>query len=68
MSYVKLLKSVPTNDDDFDKLKQASQLAVDLIRSINDEVGKKDDLKRLEWLDEQVNGASSYVRLDSKGF
>jgi hypothetical protein len=28
---------------------------IDLIKSINNEIGKKDDLERLEWLDDHIN-------------
>jgi hypothetical protein len=46
---------LPENDEDLDNLKLASKITVDLIKSINNEVGKKDDLGRLEWLEENVN-------------
>lgn len=51
----KLIKYSPDMDDDYLSLKNASKLIVDLIKSINNEVGKKDDLEKLEWLDEHVN-------------
>ena len=46
---------MPESDSDLPKLKDASKITIDLIRSINNEVGKKDDLERLEWLEEHVN-------------
>ncbi len=33
----------------------ALKQVVDLIKSINNEVGKIDDLEKLEWLEEHVN-------------
>ena len=36
-------------------MKTASKQIVDLIKAINNEVGKKDDLERLAWLEEHVN-------------
>ena len=46
---------MPDNDVDSPNLKSASKIIIDLIKSINNEVGKKDDLERLEWLEENVN-------------
>ena len=46
-------------------LKLASKATVDLIKSINNEVGKKDDLERLDWLEEHVNVKSLGFRFCS---
>ncbi|CAF0787535.1 unnamed protein product [Brachionus calyciflorus] len=51
----KLIKYSSDSDEDYQNLKIASKLIVDLIKSINNEVGKKDDLEKLEWLDEHIN-------------
>jgi hypothetical protein len=53
----KLLKYVSESEqpDEHGHLKTAAKLVVELIRSINNEVGKKDDLEKLEWLDHHVN-------------
>lgn len=59
--FLKLLKNVPQNDDDYNKLSRASKLAVELIKKINDEVGRKDDYERLEWLEERILNAKNIV-------
>lgn len=55
----KLLKYTPTDSSaaqiEYTNLKQASKQVIELIKSINNEVGKKDDLEKLDWLDEHVN-------------
>lgn len=38
-----------------ENLKQSYKLTRDLIKYFDNEVGKKDDLERLEWLDERIN-------------
>ena len=37
------------------RLKSALKVLVDLIQAINNEVGKKDEIEKLEWLEEHVN-------------
>lgn len=51
----KLLKYMNESDADYANVKMASKLIVDIIKSINNEVGKRDDQERLSWLDEHVN-------------
>lgn len=51
----KLIKNSTESDEDYDNLKLAQKALVDLIQSINNEVGKKDELEKLEWLEERVN-------------
>jgi len=63
----KLIKYVPNTDDDYDKLNKALQISINLIKKINDEVGRKDDLVRLEWLDEHLASARAMgLRFTSK--
>ena len=56
-----LLKDVPQNDEDYLKLSKASTEEVDLIKRINDYVGKKNDSERLEWLEEHIPNARNIV-------
>jgi hypothetical protein len=51
----KLIKYLPDNDPDLASLRVASKLNIDLNRSINHEVGKKDDAERLDWLEEHIS-------------
>jgi hypothetical protein len=50
----KLIKHLPENDPDQPNLNTALKLAIDLIKSINNEVGKIDDMEKLEWLEDHV--------------
>jgi hypothetical protein len=59
--FFKLLKHVPQNDEDYPKLLKASVEAVELIKKINDDVGRKSDLERLEWLEEHIANAKNIV-------
>ena len=59
--FLQLIKYTPDDDDDNEKLRRSSKLSIELIKKINDEVGKKDDLERLEWLDEHIPNAKNYV-------
>ena len=52
---------MPQNDEDYLKLSKASTEAVDLIKKINDDVGKKNDSERLEWLEEHIPNARNIV-------
>jgi hypothetical protein len=54
------------NDEDYSKLTKASTEAVDLIKKINDDVGKKNDIERLEWLEEHIPNAKNIVIFYSK--
>ena len=56
-----LLKDVPQNDEDYLKLSKASTEEVDLIKRINDYVGKKNDSERLEWLEEHIPNERNIV-------
>lgn len=59
----KLNKSLSSTDSvEYRNMLEASKLTVELIKSINNEVGKIDDLERLEWLESHVN-----IK-DAKGF
>jgi hypothetical protein len=51
----KLVKHTDEGDDDYQNLKMALRQLVDLIQLINTEVGKKDEMEKLAWLDEHVN-------------
>ncbi len=51
----RLLKSLTSTDEEHHNMQKASQLIVELIKSINNEVGRAEELERLEWLDEHVN-------------
>jgi hypothetical protein len=51
----KLIKNIDESDEDYQNLKSAHKALVDLIQFINSEVGKKDELEKLAWLDEHVN-------------
>ena len=50
----KIMKTLAETEEDYNHLIIASKLIIDLIKSINNEVGKIDDLERLEWLEEHV--------------
>ena len=56
-----MLKYTAQNDEDYPKLIKASTEAVNLIRKINDDVGKKNDLERLEWLEDHIANAKNIV-------
>ena len=59
----KLIKSLSgTESSEHRNMLEVSKLTVELIKSINNEVGKIDDLERLEWLESHVN-----IK-DAKGF
>lgn len=49
------MKYIPESELEYGELKTASKQVIDLIKSINHEVGKKDDLEKLDWLDEHIN-------------
>lgn len=46
---------MPENNEDYQLLKSAHKLTKDLIKYFDSEVGRKDDLERLEWLEEHIN-------------
>lgn len=50
----KLIKHTPDQEDEYQNLKMTHRLIVDLIKSVNNERGKKEDLEKLEWLDEHI--------------
>ncbi len=50
-----MIKNLHESDDDYQNLKQSLRVLIELIQSINNEVGKKDESEKLEWLDEHVN-------------
>lgn len=51
----KLTKTLPESDLDYKNVIKASRMIIDMIKSINNEVGKIDDLERLDWLEAHVN-------------
>ena len=52
----KLIKYIPKSDEsEINNLQLASKQIVDLMKSINNEIGKKDDQQKLEWLEEHIN-------------
>jgi hypothetical protein len=52
--FFQLIKYVQESDDDYKNLKMAHRVIIDLIKAINTEVGKRDDLEKLEWLEEHI--------------
>jgi hypothetical protein len=47
--------------DDFKALNQASTISTELLRQINEEVGKKEDSEKLMWLEEHIPVAKAFV-------
>lgn len=54
-----------TEPDESSRLSQASKQVIELIKAINNEIGKKDDLEKLDWLDEHVNVKALGLRFKS---
>ena len=50
----KLIKTLPESDPDFNYVTKAFKMSIEMIKSINNEVGKIDDLERLDWLEVHV--------------
>lgn len=51
----KLIKYTPDAEEECQQLKIAHRSIVDLIKLVNNERGKKEDLEKLEWLDVHIN-------------
>lgn len=53
--------SYDKNSDDYKALSQASIISSDLLKRINEEVGKKEDIEKLMWLEEHIPIAKAFV-------
>lgn len=51
----KLIKYTPDVEEESHHLKIVHRSIVDLIKLVNNERGKKEDMEKLEWLDVHIN-------------